>query len=82
MERSGHSCEIYDNYMIVFGGIFEITKELNDVHLFDFKKSRWITLFEETSSPRKVFNDGYSGIGDDTSPTLAHGTSTYSPKKS
>jgi len=25
MERSGHSCDIYDNYMAIFGGIYEIT---------------------------------------------------------
>jgi hypothetical protein len=30
-ERSGHSCDIIDGYMIVFGGIYEITKELNDL---------------------------------------------------
>jgi Galactose oxidase, central domain len=37
--------------MVVFGGIYEITKELNDLHLFDFKKRRWVTLFEESYSP-------------------------------
>ena len=52
-ERSGHSCDIYESYMVIFGGIFEITKELNDFHLYDFRKNRWITLFEETYSPKK-----------------------------
>lgn len=53
MERSGHSCDIYDNFMVIFGGIYEITKELNDFHLFDFRKNRWITMFEESYSPKR-----------------------------
>lgn len=35
-ERSGHSCDIYEGFMVLFGGIQEITKELNDFHLYDF----------------------------------------------
>lgn len=42
--------------MLVFGGIFEITKELNDLHVFDFKKNKWITMFEETHSPKRGDN--------------------------
>lgn len=38
----------------MFGGIYEITKELNDFYLYDFKKNKWITLFEESVSPKKV----------------------------
>ncbi len=37
--------------MIIFGGIFEVTKELNDMHLFDMRQKRWIQFFEETASP-------------------------------
>jgi hypothetical protein len=37
--------------MIIFGGIFEVTKELNDMHLFDMRSKKWIQFFEETSSP-------------------------------
>lgn len=54
MERSGHRCDIYANYMVLFGGIYEITKELNDFYLYDFKENKWITLFEESMSPKKV----------------------------
>jgi hypothetical protein len=39
--------------MLVFGGIHEVTKELDDMHIFDFKNRRWIMLFEEISSPVK-----------------------------
>ena len=53
LERSGHSCDVFESYMVIFGGIFEITKELNDLHLFDFKKQRWVTLFEEANSPKR-----------------------------
>jgi len=54
IERSGHSCDVFENHMIIFGGIYEITKELNDFHLFDFIKNRWVTLFEESNSPKKI----------------------------
>jgi Galactose oxidase, central domain len=50
-ERSGHSCDIIENYMVIFGGIYEITKELNDLHLYDFRKNKWITVCEESHSP-------------------------------
>jgi hypothetical protein len=33
--------------MIVFGGILEVTKELDDLMLFDIKNRKWIQLFEE-----------------------------------
>lgn len=32
--RSGHTACMYDGIMLVFGGIFEVTKELNDVCAF------------------------------------------------
>lgn len=47
IQRSGHTASIYNDKMIVFGGIHEVTKELNDMVLFDFKTSKWSVLFEE-----------------------------------
>jgi Galactose oxidase, central domain len=47
----------------VFGGIYEITKELNDLHMFDLKKKKWVTVFEESNSPVK---------GREHSPTFMH----------
>lgn len=35
--RSGHSSVVYKDYIGIFGGIFEVTKELNDFHLYDTK---------------------------------------------
>jgi len=54
LERSGHSCDVFHSYMVLFGGIYEITKELNDFYLFDFESNKWLTLFEETISPKKI----------------------------
>ena len=42
--------------LIIFGGVFEVTKELDDMYLFDLKNKRWIVFFEEESSPVKIKN--------------------------
>lgn len=62
--------------MILFGGIYEVTKELNDFSIFDFRSNKWITLFEETNSPRRSPNESPT-IGGDQSPLGGN-----SPKKS
>ena len=36
--RSGHSASIYKNKMYIFGGILELTKELNEMLIYDFAK--------------------------------------------
>jgi len=35
--RSGHSSVVYGDKMYIFGGIVELTKELNDLIVFDFE---------------------------------------------
>jgi len=45
--RSGHSASMYEGRMLIFAGIFEITKELNDAFVFDFATQKWTCLFEE-----------------------------------
>jgi hypothetical protein len=45
LPRSGHASQIYNDFMIVYGGIYEVTKELNDMHVFDIKNERWLCLF-------------------------------------
>lgn len=48
MPRSGHSATLYnENYMLIFGGILDITKELDDMMLFDLERNQWANLFEE-----------------------------------
>lgn len=39
--------------MIIYGGFFALCQELNDMHIFDLKNSRWICLFDELNSPMK-----------------------------
>lgn len=33
--RSGHTAVVHDNKMFIFGGMVELTKELNDLAIFD-----------------------------------------------
>lgn len=46
--------------MIIFGGIYEVTKELDDMMIFDIKQRKWHTIFEEVlhSPNRKLSGDG------------------------
>lgn len=52
--------------MIVYGGIYEVTKELNDMHVFDIVNERWMCLFEEINSPIKQ-NNHHLGISPSSS---------------
>ena len=38
LPRSGHTMFFFQNRIYIFGGSFEITKELNDLVLYDFKE--------------------------------------------
>lgn len=59
MPRSGHSCDVFEGqYLILFGGIYEITRELNDLQMFDLTKKKWVSLFEESNSPTRAGKDG------------------------
>jgi len=40
--------------MLIFGGMHEVTKELDDMFLFDFRNKRWILFFEEIQSPVRL----------------------------
>ncbi len=50
-ERSGHSSDIYEDYLVIFGGIWDVTKELNDLHLYSFNENKWITVQSTVGSP-------------------------------
>jgi N-acetylneuraminic acid mutarotase len=57
--RSGHSSSIYnDSYLVIFGGITAVTKELDDVCVFDLNTHEWsqITKSKQTKSPVKAKN--------------------------
>ena len=53
VSRSGHSACLFKDFMIVFAGIHEVTKELDDMVLFNFKTLKWITIFKEGSNNRQ-----------------------------
>ena len=38
MPRSGHSANLHNGKMYIFGGIFEVTKELSELLVYDFDK--------------------------------------------
>jgi len=41
LARSGHTAVTYNNKMYIFGGILELTKELNDMLVFDFSTMKF-----------------------------------------
>jgi hypothetical protein len=40
---------VYNGWLVVFGGIYEITKELNDCYIFNLKTKVWKRLFTTTN---------------------------------
>ena len=48
--RSGHCSSIIGKFMLIYGGLYDITKELNDMHLFNLEDYRWIKIYEDTTS--------------------------------
>lgn len=47
--RQGHTMACYRNHIIVFGGLYEITRELNDLHIFNLKSGQWKRLYKTTN---------------------------------
>ena len=50
--------------MIIFGGIHEITKELNDLLIFDFNNNKWLKLFDNEILSPAVNNNNFGGLSD------------------
>ena len=48
--RSGHSCSICGKYMVIFGGLQDITKELNDMHVFDMENMKWMRIYDDVAT--------------------------------
>ena len=45
--RAGHSaCLIHDDFLVIFGGCFAVTKELDDVSVLNLKEKIWTQLTE------------------------------------
>lgn len=51
-ERSGHTAAVVGNNMLIFGGILEITREVNDMYSFDFGAKKWKIIFKEALKQR------------------------------
>jgi hypothetical protein len=43
---------MYNDCLIVFGGIYEVTKELNDMWAFSFKQNKWILVQDEPGAQK------------------------------
>lgn len=52
-ERSGHSAVVFGSKMYVFGGIFELTHELNDLSCFDFETCQFRRIGEDDTEQAK-----------------------------
>lgn len=71
--RSGHTACLYENFILIFGGIFEVTRELNDVYAFSLAQKRWIVLSQDSGSPVKRKTITKDGLRD-LSPKLREST--------
>jgi N-acetylneuraminic acid mutarotase len=54
--RSGHSSCMYEGYLVIFGGIIEVTKELNDLFAYSLQQNRWIVLQEDPNESPHAAN--------------------------
>jgi hypothetical protein len=42
--RSSHTLTVDNTRLILFGGIVDITKEINEIHQFDFATKQWTQI--------------------------------------
>lgn len=51
LQKSGHQIAIYKNrHILVFGGIHEVTYEMNDFKAYDLISKQWRTIDEENKN--------------------------------
>ena len=51
LHKSGHQITLVKNkYIVVFGGIHEVTYEMNDLKAFDVTTKKWQTIEEENKN--------------------------------
>ena len=48
--RRGHSMLSYSEYIFMFGGIQDVTKEKNDVYIYETKRNTWSKIHTTTNS--------------------------------
>lgn len=54
--RSGHTAVAYGSKMYVFGGILEVTKELNDLLVYDFKSQNLVIHEQREGADALIYN--------------------------
>lgn len=45
--RSGHTASVFKGYMLIFGGMLSVTKEVDDTLAFNFETKEWLQVFAE-----------------------------------
>lgn len=50
--RNGHTMSFFNDKLYVFGGIHDITWEMDDLHIYNLVRKSWTTV--EHDSPRKL----------------------------
>ena len=63
--------------MLIFGGFYDITKELNDMYLFDFENEEWVQLFQDDAGVKKTIGSPKSPYKSGTRLTETRGQNTY-----
>ena len=85
-ERSGHSISVIGDNIIVFGGIWDVTKELNDLHCYSITRNTWST-FNDSSNQEQIENsptrlkDGSPLLGSQSAAMKAAEQSPHSPTR-
>ena len=73
--RSGHSANIFNDKMVVFGGILELTKELNEMLTYDFQTSCFVVHGETHNEDLAALQVSNKRAGEeDSSPLARKGT--------
>ena len=71
--RSGHTAVVWGQKMYIFGGILELTKELNDMVVFDFTSQKFVAGENalDSTSPSPIMTKGQneSQFQESSSPT-------------
>ncbi len=52
--RQGHTSVLYNGHLVIFGGIYETTRELNDVYAYNLSAKKWRVLFRNPQDELKV----------------------------
>ena len=79
--RSGHTIEIVNGKIFIFGGILEVTKEINDLFCYDIAKCKWENLYEVDAFNKTERSPDGNSPRVKASPAIADHNRSVSPKK-